>query len=55
MQDYLNKAPYIQVYFDQALPTSVGQALNDAVADFFAGKGSPQGIVDAFTKAVANK
>lgn len=55
VQDYLNKAPYIQTYFDQALPTSVGQALNDAVADFFAGKGSPQGIVDAFTKAVANK
>ncbi|WP_344612735.1 ABC transporter substrate-binding protein [Dactylosporangium salmoneum] len=55
VQEALNKAPYIQVYFDQALPTSVGQALNDAVADFFAGKGSPQGIVDAFTKAVANK
>ncbi|WP_432825194.1 ABC transporter substrate-binding protein [Dactylosporangium sp. CA-092794] len=55
VQEALNSAPYIQVYFDQALPTSVGQALNDAVADFFAGKGSPQGIVDAFTKAVANK
>jgi raffinose/stachyose/melibiose transport system substrate-binding protein len=55
VQEYLNKAPYIQVYFDQALPTSVGQALNDAIADFFAGKGSPQGIVDAFNKAVANK
>ena len=34
---------------------AAGQALNDAVADFFAGKGSPQGIVDAFTKAVANQ
>jgi raffinose/stachyose/melibiose transport system substrate-binding protein len=55
VQQYLNDAPYIQTYFDQALPTSVGQALNDAVADFFAGKGTPQGIVDAFTKAVANK
>ncbi|UAB93519.1 extracellular solute-binding protein [Dactylosporangium vinaceum] len=55
VQEYLNGAPYIQVYFDQALPTSVGQALNDAIADFFAGKGSPQGIVDAFGKAVANK
>ena len=31
-------------------PTSVGQALNDAIADFFAGKGSPQGIVDAFNE-----
>jgi raffinose/stachyose/melibiose transport system substrate-binding protein len=55
VQEYLNASPYIQVYFDQALPTSVGQALNDAIADFFAGKGSPQAIVDAFTKAVANK
>ncbi|MFG2044205.1 ABC transporter substrate-binding protein [Dactylosporangium sp. NPDC048998] len=55
VQEALNSAPFIQVYFDQALPTSVGQALNDAIADFFAGKGSPQGIVDAFTKAVANK
>jgi raffinose/stachyose/melibiose transport system substrate-binding protein len=55
VQQYLNESPYIQTYFDQALPTSVGQALNDAVADFFAGKGSPQGIVDAFTKAVANQ
>jgi len=55
VQQYLNSAPYIQVYFDQALPTSVGQALNDAIADYFAGKGSPQGIVDAFNKAVANK
>jgi raffinose/stachyose/melibiose transport system substrate-binding protein len=55
VQEALNSAPYIQVYFDQALPTSIGSALNDAIADFFAGKGSPQGIVDAFTKAVANK
>jgi raffinose/stachyose/melibiose transport system substrate-binding protein len=55
VQEALNTAPFIQVYFDQALPTNVGQALNDAIADFFAGKGSPQGIVDAFTKAVANK
>jgi raffinose/stachyose/melibiose transport system substrate-binding protein len=55
VQTYLNGAPYIQTYFDQALPTSIGQALNDAVADYFAGKGSPQGIVDAFNKAVANK
>jgi raffinose/stachyose/melibiose transport system substrate-binding protein len=55
VQSYLKGAPYIQTYFDQALPTSVGAALNDAVANYFAGKGSPQGIVDAFTKAVANQ
>jgi raffinose/stachyose/melibiose transport system substrate-binding protein len=55
VQQYLKDAPYIQVYFDQALPTSVGSALNDAVANFFAGKGSPQSIVDDFAKAVANQ
>jgi raffinose/stachyose/melibiose transport system substrate-binding protein len=51
----LQSAPYIQLYFDQALPTSVGAALNDAIANFFAGQGSPEGIVKAFTDAVANQ
>jgi raffinose/stachyose/melibiose transport system substrate-binding protein len=45
---YGQKASYIQTYFDIALPTSQGQALDDAVADFFAGKASP----DAVTKSV---
>ncbi|MEN3308266.1 MAG: raffinose/stachyose/melibiose transport system substrate-binding protein [Micromonosporaceae bacterium] len=51
----LQSAPYIQCYFDQALSTSIGAALNDAIANFFAGKGSPEGIVKAFTQAVANQ
>jgi raffinose/stachyose/melibiose transport system substrate-binding protein len=51
----LQAAPYIQTYFDQALPTSVGQALNDAIANFFAGNGSPEDIVKAFTQAVASQ
>jgi raffinose/stachyose/melibiose transport system substrate-binding protein len=55
VQTYLSSASYIQMYFDQALPTSVGNALNDAIANFFAGKGSPDGIVQAFTTAVANQ
>jgi raffinose/stachyose/melibiose transport system substrate-binding protein len=55
VQKYLSSAPYIQLYFDQALPTSVGNALNDAVANFFAGQGTPEGIVQAFTKAVADQ
>jgi raffinose/stachyose/melibiose transport system substrate-binding protein len=55
VQTYLSSAPYIQLYFDQALPTSVGNALNDAIANFFAGKGTSQDIVSAFTKAVANQ
>ncbi len=44
---YASKAPYIQMYFDIAFPTAVGQALDSAVADFFAGKGSPQTIVQS--------
>jgi raffinose/stachyose/melibiose transport system substrate-binding protein len=55
VQTYLSSASYIQLYFDQALPTSVGNALNDAIANFFAGQGTPQDIVSAFTKAVANQ
>jgi raffinose/stachyose/melibiose transport system substrate-binding protein len=55
VQQYLSSAPYIQMYFDQALPTSVGNALNDAIANFFAGQGTPQDIVSAFAKAVANQ
>jgi raffinose/stachyose/melibiose transport system substrate-binding protein len=42
--DYSRSASYIQTYFDIALPTSNGQALDDAVANFFAGKGSPDSI-----------
>jgi raffinose/stachyose/melibiose transport system substrate-binding protein len=55
VQTYLSGAPFIQLYYDQALPTAVGNALNDAIANFFAGQGSPQGIVDAFAKAVSNQ
>ena len=55
VQQYLTAAPYIQTYFDQALPTSVGTALNDAISNFFAGQGTPEGIVKAFTQAVASQ
>jgi raffinose/stachyose/melibiose transport system substrate-binding protein len=41
---YSQEASYIQTYFDIALPTAQGQALNDAIANFFAGKGDPEGI-----------
>jgi len=41
---YSQKASFIQTYFDVALPTSQGQALNDAIANYFAGQGSPAEI-----------
>jgi len=44
---YLQKVGYNQLYFDQALPTSNGQALNEAVANFFAGQGSPKAVADS--------
>jgi raffinose/stachyose/melibiose transport system substrate-binding protein len=47
---YSQNASFIQTYFDIALPTSPGQALDDAVADFFAGKGSPDTITMSVTE-----
>jgi raffinose/stachyose/melibiose transport system substrate-binding protein len=50
---YLHSAPYIQAYFDIALPTNAGQALDDAVANYFASKGTPQSIVSSVTNVMA--
>jgi raffinose/stachyose/melibiose transport system substrate-binding protein len=47
VQDYAADASYIQTYFDIALPTEAGQALDDAVANFFAGKGDGEAIVQS--------
>jgi raffinose/stachyose/melibiose transport system substrate-binding protein len=49
--EYSQQSPYMQTYFDKALPTASGQALNDAIANFFAGQGTPEGIVKAATEA----
>jgi len=50
---YLQGVSYNQLYFDQALPTNVGNAVNDAVSNFFAGQGTPQDIADAAGKAAS--
>ena len=47
-------APYIQTYFDIAFPTSVGQALDTAIANFFAGQGNAQSIITAVSQAKAS-
>jgi raffinose/stachyose/melibiose transport system substrate-binding protein len=49
--EHSQKARYTQTYFDIAFPTAAGQALDDAVANFFAGKGTPQSILQAVTDA----
>ena len=47
-------APYIQTYFDIAFPTSVGQALDTAIANYFAGQGNAQSIITAVSQAKAS-
>ena len=49
------KAAYVQNYFDIAYPTNVGQALDNAVANYFAGQGTPQSIVSAIDAAAAQQ
>jgi raffinose/stachyose/melibiose transport system substrate-binding protein len=48
-------APYVQNYLDIAYPTNVGQALDNAVADYFAGQGTPESIVSTIDQAAAQQ
>ncbi|MBM7503945.1 extracellular solute-binding protein [Agromyces aurantiacus] len=47
-----NDAPYVSVWLDTLLGQNVGNALNVGVVDLLAGKGDPQGIVDAVEDAI---
>ncbi|EWM17134.1 extracellular solute-binding protein [Kutzneria sp. 744] len=49
--DFSQKATYIQTYFDVALPTAVGQALDDAIANFVAGKGTSASVAQSVGQA----
>ena len=53
ISEYVGKSQHLQFYFDIAFPTNVGQALNDTIANFFAGQGGPDTIVQSVTKAAA--
>ncbi len=53
ISEHMAKASYVQIYFDIAFPTNVGQALNDAIANFFAGQGTPATIVASVSQAAA--
>jgi len=48
-----DEAPYVQLYFDTAFGAAVGGAMNDEIALMFAGKASPQDIVEK-TQAAAD-
>ncbi|GAB2457931.1 extracellular solute-binding protein [Nocardioides hungaricus] len=49
-----DSSPFVQLYFDTAFGTAVGGAMNDEIALLFAGKSSPQDVVDA-TQAAADQ
>lgn len=48
-----SEAPYVTVWLDTLYGQNVGNALNVAVVDMFAGKGDAQSIVDAVNAAAA--
>ncbi len=52
---YNHSSPFIQTYFDIAFPTSVGTALDAAIANYFAGQGTPQSIITAVSQAAASQ
>ncbi|HET8928593.1 MAG TPA: extracellular solute-binding protein [Microbacterium sp.] len=51
--DAYNEAPYVVVWLDTLFGQNIGNALNVAVVDMFAGKAGPQDIVDAVNSAAA--
>jgi raffinose/stachyose/melibiose transport system substrate-binding protein len=46
-----NKAPYVSQWLDTVLGQNVGNALNVGVVNMLAGKGGPEGIVEAVNNA----
>jgi raffinose/stachyose/melibiose transport system substrate-binding protein len=46
-----DNAPYVAEYFDIAFPTNPGQALDLAIANFFAGSGSNQTIINSVSSS----
>ena len=49
------KAKFVQLYLDQATTPELGGAINEAVATLYGGKGTPQSVVDAISKAAAGQ
>jgi raffinose/stachyose/melibiose transport system substrate-binding protein len=52
---FRSTSPFIQLYLDQAYSAAIGQALNGAIAKQFAGKATPEQVVQAITKAAKKK
>jgi len=49
--DATSGATYVQLWLDTAFGSTVGNAMNDAIVGIFAGKGTPQQVVDAMKSA----
>ena len=50
-----NAATYVQLWLDTSYGPTVGGAMNDAIANMFAGQGSAKDIVDAMNAAAATQ
>ncbi len=53
--DFRGKASFVQLYLDIYLATSVGQALDDATANQFAGAATPDQVVKSIADAAKNR
>jgi raffinose/stachyose/melibiose transport system substrate-binding protein len=52
---FRSKSPFVQLYLDIAFSQSIGQALDSAIADQFAGQATPQQVVEKITAAAKKK
>jgi raffinose/stachyose/melibiose transport system substrate-binding protein len=52
---FRSSSPFVQLYLDIAYSQAIGQALDNAIADQFAGKATPQQVVQKIAKAAKKK
>jgi raffinose/stachyose/melibiose transport system substrate-binding protein len=52
---FRSASPFIQLYLDQAYSAAIGQALNGAIADQFAGQATPAEVVQKIQAAAKKK
>ncbi len=55
VQSRVAQAKYYQLYYDQYLPPAVGQAVNDATQELFAGTSSPEDVAATIENAAATE
>ena len=53
--DGRNNATYVQLWLDTSYGPTIGGAMNDAIANMFAGKASAKDIVKAMNDAAATQ